>query len=147
MPTTRTLLCAAVSALAIALAPASIADVILEDDFTGADRSSPNGTIPGWDVANGVGAPSTTLQFFDGDDGVTQRGFHNNGANPGTFDVNNNMTAGGWDTTITLVVGGADINLTSFVIDIKLTKRRLTTCIKSEQVTLHCCPIHFDRVF
>lgn len=96
------------------------ADIILADGFTDADRSSSDGTIGSWDTVNGISAPSTTLQFFDGDS-PSQVGFHNNGANPGTFDVNNNMTAGGWDTTITLVVGGVDINLTDLVIDIKLT--------------------------
>lgn len=98
------------------------ADVILADDFADADRTNINGTIGAWNTANGVAAPSTTLQFFDGDS-PAQVGFHDNSLNDGdgAFDVNNNMTAGGWDTTITLVVGGQDINLTDLVIDIKLT--------------------------
>ncbi len=96
------------------------AATILADDFADADRSSSDGTIGAWDTAVGIAAPSTTLQFFDGDS-PSQVGFHNNGLNAGTFDVNNNMTAGGWDTTITLAVGGSDIDLTSLVLDMKLT--------------------------
>ena len=112
---------AAIAAVcSMSLAMTSNADVILADGFDDADRSAPAGTIGAWDTVNGIAAPSTTLTFFDGDS-PAQVGFHNNGANPGTFDVNNNMTAGGWDTTITITVGGADIDLTSLVLDMKLT--------------------------
>jgi hypothetical protein len=108
--------------LAVSLICGGIADaaVILSDDFADADRSGSNGTIGAWDIVNGISPPSTTLTFFDGDS-PTQLGFFNNSLNPGTFDVNNNMTVGGWDTTIDLVVGAADINLTSLVLDMKLT--------------------------
>lgn len=114
----------AVTALltALGLAANANAAVILSDDFTDADRSSSDGTIGAWNTVSGIAAPSTTLQFFDGDS-PAQLGFHGNAANDadGAFDVNNNMTAGGWDTTITLAVGGADINLTSLDLDLKLT--------------------------
>ena len=115
---TLLLACAAVAATGITRS--SDAAVILADDFADANRSSANGTIGAWDTVNGIAAPSTTLQFFDGDS-PAQVGFHNNAANPGTFDVNNNMTAGGWDTTITLTVGATNIALSTLILDIKLT--------------------------
>lgn len=94
--------------------------ILLADDFADADRSTSNGTIDSWNTVAGIAAPSTTLQFFDGDS-PTQVGFHDNPGNTGAFDVSNNMTSGGWDTTIELAVGGGDLELTSLILDLKLT--------------------------
>lgn len=107
-------------ALAAAGLTQSAEAVILADDFTGVtlNNTTDEATIGSWDTVNGISAPSTTLTFIDGDS-TTQLGFFD--ANAGMIDVNNNMTAGGWDTTITLAVGGLDIDLSSLVLDLKLT--------------------------
>ena len=112
---------AAMGCFALAATSANAA-IILADDFADADRTSSDGTIGAWNTVSGISAPSTTLQFFKG--GTTnQAALFDNAANDadGAFDVNNNMTAGGWDTTITLAVGGSDIDLSSLVLDLKLT--------------------------
>lgn len=123
MPTRKTLTILAAAALVSGLAVTQAdAAVILADEFADADRTGAVGTFGSWDTVSGISAPVASLAFVKGDT-TTAVGFHDNALNDGdgAFDVNNNMTAGGWDTEIELVVGGQDLELTSLVIDIKLT--------------------------
>jgi len=109
-------LATAMGTLALAATSANAA-VILADDFTGRSLSGTNATIGGWDTANGITAPSTTLTFKDGDSATLLSFFD---VSAGHIDVNNNMNSGGWDTTVTIAVGAANIDLTTLDLDLKL---------------------------
>jgi hypothetical protein len=106
------------------------AAVILADAFTDVVKtSSPATFASGWDTAVGINAPASSLAFADANDTAASSddsgtlNFHNNGANSGMIDVNNNMTDGGWSTSISLVLDGStsSIDLTSLSLDIRLT--------------------------
>jgi len=98
--------------------------VVLADEFAdvgSAQKSGNTASFGAWDTVTGIDAPATSLSFFDGDDGTTPLSFHD--ATDGELDVNINMTAGGWDTSITidLAAGTTSIDLTSLVLDMRLT--------------------------
>lgn len=107
------------AASAISLGSAHGATV-LASDFTGVSKSGNTADSFSWDTVNGINTPSTSLDFFDADDGTTAVSFHDVTANE--IVVNQNMTAGGWVTSFNLSLNGstASISLTNLIVDLRL---------------------------